>query len=128
VTRLPTVISLVLCDAMRVDPQRGKTALDGLFHARFVQVFPSQPQAFTTYIALNGGEGEGIMRLIISRLETEQDVYSYKKWCVLPGPGQVSDIEIKVTTCRFPAPGRYRISLQLDGTEVAHRLLDVFKD
>lgn len=124
-TKLPSVLSLVLCRELLVDPIRGETSLAGLFHARSVSLFPSPPQTFTVYVALKGGKGEGIMQLVITCLETEKDVYSYKKWFVVPGPDAVVNIEIMIRKCRFPVSGRYGFSLRFDGEEVTHRTLQV---
>jgi hypothetical protein len=126
-TKLPKLVALVLCNELRVDPVKGETSLGGLFHARFVQSFPSPPQVFTVYVALNGGIGEGIMQLVVTCLETEKDVYSYKKWFIASGPDSVVNVEIKIRKCRFPVPGRYGFSLRFDDEEVTHRTLQVFQ-
>ena len=124
-TKLPSVLSRVLCNEIRVDPIKGETSLAGLFHARTVPRFPSPPQAFTAYVALKGGKGEGIMQLMVTSLETEKDVYSYEKWFVAPGQDAIVNIEIKIRKCRFPVRGRYGFSLRFDGEEVTHRTLRV---
>jgi hypothetical protein len=104
--KLPRVLGLLLCEKMDVDPRVGKASLVGIFHGLRFRAFPTPAQSFTVYAALYGGRGEGTMELGCTRLENEQDIYRYRKWTAFPGPGQPSTVEIKVTRCVFPAPGR----------------------
>ena len=100
----------------------------GLFHTRFVPAFPTTSQTFTVYAALNGAQGEGIMHLLVTSLETEKDIYSYKKWFVAADPDTVINVEIKVRRCSFPVSGRYGFSFRMDGEEISHRTLTVLLD
>src|SRR5216684_1902472 len=124
-TRLPRTIDMILCDEMRVDNSNAKTSLEGLFHARFLPTFPSAPQAFAVYVALIGGQGEAIMELRVTSMETERDIYFYKKWFAVSEPDRIINVEIKVRKCQFPFPGRYGFSLRFDGEEVSHRILSI---
>jgi hypothetical protein len=124
---MPSVISLILCEKLSVDPRAGKTSLEGLFSARRYRKFPTAEQPFTAYVALYDGEGEGTMELMISRFENEKDIYSYKRWIALPGRGVVVNLEVPIRKCHFPAPGRYLLSLRFNGKEITRRLLDVFR-
>lgn len=123
--RLPDVFGLTLCKEMAVDVSARQMSLIGVFHALRFPSFPSPSQPFTVYAALYGGTGEGIMELVCTRLETEEDVYRYQRWSVLPGPGVLTNLEIRVHRCVFPAPGRYGLTLLLDREEVSRRYLDV---
>lgn len=123
--KLPSVLGLILCRRFDVDIQRSETSLVGLFHTLDVPRFPSPPQRFTVYSALYDGVGEGTMELVCTRLETEQDVYSYKRWTAFPGRGQIAHMEIKVRQCVFPAAGRYSLNLHFDKQDLTSRSLDV---
>jgi hypothetical protein len=125
--KLPMVVSIVLCEGLSVDPIAGKTSLVGIFHARFYRRFPSPREPFTAFVALLGGAGEGTMELRVIRLETEQVVYSYKRWNSLPGSGVVLNLEMRLANCRFPAPGRYGISVSFDGQELTTRYLEIIR-
>src|SRR5438477_8920178 len=102
--KLPRVIGLYPCDAIDFNTQSGRVSLVGVFHSLHFDHFPAPPRKFTVYAALYDGLGEGTMDLIVTRLENEQDVYSYEKWYVFPGRGRICHIGIPVTRCGFPAP------------------------
>src|SRR6267142_28023 len=118
----PQVIGLVLCERFDVDPVAVRVSLVGIFHTRRSQRFPSSPERFAAYAALCDAMGEGIMRLEISRVDTEQRVYSYEKWFVAPRDRLlVLNLEIPVRKCSFPAAGRYLVRLLFDGEIAAER-------
>lgn len=124
-TRLPRLVGLVLCKRLAVDLQARHLSVVGLFHALTFSAFPA-PARFSVYTALYGGSGEGRMKLRVTRLETEDDVYSYERWWAAPGQGFSVHVEIGVTRCAFPAPGRYALSLSFDDEELISRYLDIF--
>jgi hypothetical protein len=123
--RLPEVIGLVLCERMGVDVIAGQTSLVGLFQNRLYWAFPTEPQRFTVFAALYGGEGEGTIELTCTRLETEQDVYRYQRWFIFPGRDAIANLELKVTRCVFPGPGLYSLTLRFDHDLLATRTLNV---
>src|SRR5262245_20006235 len=99
-------LCLILCERLAIDVARVQMNLIGLFHSRRFATFPTTPERFTVYAALNG-EGEGRLKLIVTRLETEEDVYSFTRWFAFPDRQVIVDLEIPVTRCAFPAAGRY---------------------
>jgi hypothetical protein len=124
--QVPQVVGLVLCDRLDVNPVTPQLSLVGLFHAKYVEGFPSPPQRFTVYVALCDGVGEGIMRLEIRRMQTQDWVYSYERWFAAP-PDRllVINTEMPVRKCVFPAAGRYAMTLLFDGEAAAERSLVV---
>jgi hypothetical protein len=125
--RLPVVVGLVLCETLAVEPQSARMSLVGTFHNRYFRRFPTPPQRFTAYAALDGGMGEGTIELRVTRLETEQEILRYRKWYAFSDPDLTANLEIKLRKCVFPAPGRYGLSLRFDGDELTYRHLDVFR-
>jgi hypothetical protein len=124
VPRPPRVLGLVLCERFAVDPAALEVSLLGVFHRFFVDAWPATT-AFTVYAGLQGGRGEGTMQLLVTRLETEQDIYRYRRWFAVPDTDLTVHLEIQVRNCVFPAPGRYRVSLWIDNAELAARLVDL---
>jgi hypothetical protein len=123
--RLPRVVGLVLCESLEVNPGSRRWALVGVFHALTFAAFPAYSR-FIVYTALYGGKGEGTMKLGITRLETEEEIYSHERWWTVPGQGLNVHVEVRVTKCAFPAPGRYALSLSFDGRELTSRYLEIF--
>jgi hypothetical protein len=122
----PRVLSLVFCDRLDVNLAARQTSLVGLFHARTIARFPAHA-GFTVYTALHGGRGEGTMKLTVIRLETEKEIYAYRRWWAPPGQGLSVHVELRITKCIFQAPGRYLVSLFFDDEELDYRYLDIFR-
>lgn len=125
--RLPQVFGLTLCNEMGIDAATGQMSLLGVFHVLYFPQFPTSAHPFTVYTALYDGVGEGTMELNCTRLETEEDIYRYRRWFAFPGRGYTINYEIKTRKCQFPAPGRYRLTLLFDKQEVTSRYLDVVR-
>jgi hypothetical protein len=113
---------------MDANPQEGKISLTGLFQPLHFRRFPSPLQKFTVYAALYDGVGEGTMELEVARLETEEKIYSHKRWVTFPGRGMLVNLEMKVGKCVFPAPGQYMLSLRFDHQELSQRNLEIFRN
>jgi Family of unknown function (DUF6941) len=121
----PRVVGLVLCKSIGLDPVKVEYNLAGVFHSLYFRRWPTPPQPFFIYAALHGGSGDGTLELLVSRLETEERVYRYKRPYAIPAPDLVVHLEIPVRGCSFPAAGRYGLSLRVDEKEIAFRILDV---
>ena len=65
------------------------------------------------------------MELTVTRLETDGDVYRQTKWFASTDRRLTFPLEWRVTHCKFPAPGRYRIALRLDGQLLSQRDLEI---
>ena len=131
--RRPRVVGLTLCDGMGFPPPDGKPSLIGIFQARHFKRFPSPKIDFTVYFALFDGVGEGIIRLVITQLETEEDIWIIEEKVNLPGRGMHRNCLFQVRGCIFPSPGNYALTIRLrqigqeEGEDLSHRYLDVFQ-
>jgi hypothetical protein len=125
--KLPQVIGLYPCERIDLNTQTGQVSLIGVFHSLHFRTLPAARRKFTVYAALYDGMGEGIMDLLITRLETEQDIYYYEKWYAFPGRGVLAHVDMPVTKCGFPAPGRYAFKLRFDQRDVTQRLVDIYR-
>jgi hypothetical protein len=126
--KLPRVIGLTLCKRLGVDPTSGELSLVGIFQSLRFSAWPSPAHPFTAYALLYDGVGEGTIELVVNRLETEADIYTYQRWFVLPGRGMPVHLEILVRKCSFPAPGRYGLILRFDKNELTRRHLDIYAE
>ncbi len=125
--RLPTVLGLVLCERMDVDPQKGQYSLVNVFNQQWLNG-PSPPlNRFTVYAMLFGRRGEGPMELSVIHLQTEDETYKQTKWYASPGPSMSHILEMRIKRCFFRNRGRYKIALRFDGKEIACQYLDVYE-
>jgi hypothetical protein len=113
---------------MAVDPVAGEMSLVGVIQSFTFRQWPSPPQRFTIDAGLYDGVGEGTMEVRITQLETEQDVYRYRKWASFSWRGRWSQLEVTPTRCIFPAPGRYSVTLRFDEEVLDSRVFEVFAD
>jgi hypothetical protein len=124
-TKPPRIAALILCKRMEVIPARVEMSLVGVFNSLQFSTWPTPPYPFTVYTELYDAEGEGTMDLDVMRLETEQVIYRRPRWFASSDRGLTFPVEWRVRKCCFPAPGRYMLTLRLDGTELSRRFLDV---
>lgn len=125
---VPVVVGMTLCNRFDVDEQTGENLFRGIFHALHFAAFPSLAIDFAVYLALTDGVGEGIMELVTEQLETEALIHRYRRWFVFPSDRLlIVNLLLPIQRCVFPAPGRYTLTLRLDGEFVAHRSLEIFE-
>jgi hypothetical protein len=127
-TRWPVVVGLVLCEGLRVDRATAKTSLYGLFNGLHFRTMPSPPLTFTVYAVLYDGVGEGRIKLAVTRLVGEQDIYVHERWLKCPGRFLPAFLEIRLYNVRFPAFGRYAFKLHLEDRVLTERLMDVYPE
>lgn len=123
----PRAAGLIFCERMDVDVQARQLSLVGIFNRRESPAFPTPPYGFTVYAVLYDATGEGTIELVITQLETEIDTYRYTKWLAFPPDVRPIDVEIRVTKCVFPQPGRYLVQLRFDNEDVSSRWLGIYQ-
>lgn len=125
--RVPEVIGLHLCDRLDVNRETGQVSLVGLFNARHFRQFPSTVQRFDVYAALSGGQGEGTMEVVLSRLQTAEDLFvtTNAGWR-FPPCGTISHFHTTVKGVAFPAPGLYVVTLRVADEVVSYRKIPVY--
>jgi hypothetical protein len=121
--KLPQVMGLVFCK--RLNPLT--FSLERLFQGRRFRSFPTPPQYFEVYVALYSDKAEGLLELLVRRMETEEDIYHHRQWFRFPG-GFVMQLQIPIRKIRFAAPGRYQFRLLFEGKELTVRFLDISRE
>jgi hypothetical protein len=87
--------------------------------------WPSPSADFTVYLPLQDGEGEGILKLVVTHAETETEIYRFQRWFAWHAGIATVHMPMRLSRCSFPAPGRYIFALHLDDAIIAQRFLDV---
>lgn len=123
--KLPAVVGLTLCDRVAVDPVMRQYSLIGIFHSLRFSSFPSPPRKFIVYAALYDGFGEGTIEVEMVRIETEEVIYTYRRWLRFAHRLMLVNLEIPVSKCIFPAPGRFFLFLRFDNQEISQRFLEI---
>jgi len=123
----PIALALTLRDYAVVEETTKKVSLIGEFIAVKAPIFPSPPRSFCAYTVLTDGLGECIIELVVTRLESDEEVYSVTQ----PGHFVSRFMQLKVLfrvrEFSFLQPGSYEFVLLVDGQQVAQRRLRVYQ-
>lgn len=121
----PVAIGLALCEQAIVEETTRNVTLVNCFTRLNLREFPTVAQRLTVYAALTDGLGEARISLIVTRLDTLEEVYVYHDRLSFPDPLQEVRLLFRLQDCSFPAPGRYQVTLLADGELVAQHAFPV---
>jgi hypothetical protein len=124
----PRAIGPILCREVTIVPGTATLSLVGIFNARSYSQWPSPHDPFFFHALLLGGEGEGLMELVVVSANTEQMIYRYRRWYTVPTPDLPIHFLQRIQRCVFPVPGRYLVSLRFEQEILTQRPLDVHPD
>jgi Family of unknown function (DUF6941) len=123
----PIVLGLTLCDYVIVEEGTRKVSLIGAFTSMAVEEFPAVSPPFSVYAALTDASGNVTIRLVVVRLDTDEEVYSFQGTAHFPDKLAAVGFYLHIQDCSFPVPGFYQFTLDVDGEWVAHRRLRVYQ-
>jgi hypothetical protein len=123
--QLPTVRGLMLCEQAIVDAKTRNVTLVNTISRLRCPSFPSPPGRLVVYAMLTDGLGDAEMSLVVSRLDTFEDIYEARWQMKFPDPLRLFRMILRLSHLSFPAPVRYQLSLLADKDEVTHTILEV---
>jgi hypothetical protein len=117
----PTPVCLSLCDSVIVEEGTRKISLINSFSTIRLSQFPKAPQPFCVFSTLTDAQGEGMVELSVTRLETDEEIYAVRR--TLGFADRVTDLSVlyRIGNCVFPARGAYLFTILVDGEWIAHR-------
>jgi hypothetical protein len=121
----PAALGLMLCDQVIVERETGKPTLVGVFTALACSQFPSTPRPFDVFAALTDGQGHVALDLVVSEIETEEQLSAQSLEQDFPDPLQVVNVRFRFRALSFPAAGNYLFELLAEGESICHRRLVV---
>jgi hypothetical protein len=124
-TPTPIALGMSFCDYVILEEGTEKASLIGCFGALAASAFPSRSHSFFVYTDLTDGLGRGVADLTISRLDSGETIHRQVKIIDFPSRFSVVRYSMKVGNCRFPIPGAYLVTLEVDRELVAQRGLDL---
>jgi hypothetical protein len=119
---------MTLCDYVIVEERTKKVSLIGGFTGMRVNDFPSTPSPFSVYAALTDGLGDVTIEVIVSRLDTEEEIYHFHNLVRFPDKLAKVRFHLRLTHCSFPVAGSYQFTLLADGEWLAQRRLRVYSE
>jgi hypothetical protein len=114
-----------LCDYVIIEEGTGKASLIGCFDKLALPSFPSQPRAFFLAAELTGGHGLARVGVRIARPDTDEPIGWTRSDVHFRDRLFVVRYRTRVMNCSFPVPGRYAVSLLVDGELAGQRILEV---
>jgi hypothetical protein len=126
-TPCPIALGLTLCDYVIVEEGTKKISLIGTFTGMAVSGFPTVAPPFSVFSVLTDAQGDVTMDLVVTRLDTGEEVYTYQGRLRFPDKFTEVSFHTRVHRCSFPAPGYYQVTLLAGGEWVAQRRLRVYQ-
>jgi Family of unknown function (DUF6941) len=114
-----------LCDALIVEENTRRVSLINCFSALRSAHFPTGLRPFWVFADLTDASGLGTAELVVIRASSGERVYTESKPIRFVDRLRVVQYGWRVTGCSFPVPGRYFVTLRVDGDWVAQRWLDL---
>jgi hypothetical protein len=123
--QLPNVVGLIVCEQAIIEEKTRNVTLVNCVSRIRCPSFPSPPQRLVVHVALTDGMGDAMMALVVSRLDTLEEMYD-RPWPMrFPDPLRGVRWILRPPALIFPAPGPYQISLFADGEWLAQTVLQV---
>jgi hypothetical protein len=122
----PVALGLTLCDYVIVEERTRKVSCIGSFTGVKVASFPAIPPVFCVFAPLTGGAGEAALELVVTRLDTDQEVYMVRQKVHFPDRLTEVCVLFRIRDCSFPAAGWYEFALLVDSEWIARRRLHAY--
>jgi hypothetical protein len=123
----PGVIGLLLCDQVLFEQGTQKPTLVGIFTGIAVSQFPSPPHRFDVFAGLTDGVGSGILDLVVTHLDTDQEIAAESMELSFPDPLRVINFRFRFRQLSFSVAGVYQFSLLMEGEQLAQRRIQVYQ-
>jgi hypothetical protein len=121
----PIALGLTLCESIIIaEGTRRVSSING-FNRMQASSFPYDASPFYALATLTGGQGEAEITLVITHLETDEEVYSLLERAFFPDRFAEVRITLPLPDVTFPEPGHYLFTLLVDDDWIAHRRVRV---
>jgi hypothetical protein len=80
----PLTLGLTLCHEIVVEQGTGNISLINTFTVWHVRRFPSPPRQFCLFAVLSEGHGDGRMVIAVTRMDTEEVIFSIRRMIHFP--------------------------------------------
>jgi hypothetical protein len=117
----PNALGLILCEKVIVEERTRNLTLVSLFSGMVAEGFPSEHLRFAFATVLTGGRGDASLDLVITELETDEEIYAMRR--TLHFPDRLTEVKavFHIRDCSFPVAGYYEATLFIDGDWMARR-------
>jgi hypothetical protein len=123
--QIPVVLGLLACEQVVIEERTRNVTLVNCFTKWNIGTFPSEPQRFSVFAAMTDGMGNIVLKLVVQRLDTAEDVFHESR--TLPFADRLQEVRFlfRVRNCSFPVAGRYDLILFANGSELARHRINI---
>ncbi len=114
----PMAIGLTVCHYAAFEERTHNVTLAGSFRSLAASKFPLRA-SFCAFAPLIGGQGEGTVALVITRLQTDEELFRVQRRLVFRDRIKEVRVLFRLNDCVFPAAGVYLFTLLFDGEWMA---------
>jgi hypothetical protein len=117
----PLAVGRIVCEKAIIEEGTRDITLVGALPKVIVERFPSQSRSFFIYALLTNGLGPAKIDIVVTHLETDQEVYT--RQYVGRFPDRLAELRLlaHLRDLSFFAAGSYLFALLVDGDLVAQR-------
>jgi hypothetical protein len=121
----PTVLAMVICDAIHQDPATKKCTLLGTFSTITARSFPVVHPGLAIHVALTEGRGNTRIRLSLVSADEHQTLFTQEGVIQFADPRVVAEINFGIRNLNLPNPGEYRVQIHANDELLGERRLHV---
>jgi hypothetical protein len=121
----PVGLALLVCDYVITEKNTNKKSLVGLFTNITGQQFPMQFRTFWVYTSLTNLMGRHSFSLNIYSEATKANIGSISGNINVKDKNNVAELAVPVKSVTFPEPGKYVLSVAIDGQNIMDRILNI---
>jgi hypothetical protein len=120
----PFALSMIICDAVHLDPATGKAFILGCFGAIAAAAFPAIHPEMAVFAEVTDCRGlTPFMVRIVDVDERSEPVAEARAEIDVPDPLAIAILVLRLNGLAFPGPGEYRIQLFSGNTHLMERRL-----
>lgn len=117
----PSCLSIIISDAVYRDEVSKKLIIVGTFNTIHAQSFPHRHDHMNVLFSLTSGRRVYEVTLAIENGSTGATLTEIKGPMRLDNPLQITDVNVELRNLEFPEPGKYWVTLRVDGEIICQR-------
>jgi hypothetical protein len=117
----PSCLSIIISDAVYRDEVSKKLIIVGTFNTIHAQSFPHRHDHMSVLFSLTSGRRVYEVTLAIENGATGATLTEIKGPMQLENPLQITDVNVELRNLEFPEPGKYWVTLRVDGEIICQR-------
>lgn len=117
----PTLLAILVCDAIYRDPTTQKCSLLGLFNNLSARQFPCVHERLSVFLSLTDGHGTAKGEIRLVHKPTNKTVFHLHGEIVFPDPLSTTELAFEINRLMLPEPGPYSFDFYCNGDLLGSR-------